>query len=78
MTNRTTIKTTKAIKGILLFSILSFFPVAVLLADARPLNGQEIEKMKIERSISQWNGLKADLSQVLKKADRLSQYKAIK
>jgi hypothetical protein len=78
MTNRTTIKTTKAIKGILLFSILSFFPVAVLLADARPLNGQEIEKMKIERSISQWNGLKANLSQVLKKADRLSQYKAIK
>ena len=78
MTNRTTIKTTKAIKGILLFSILSFFPVAVLLADARPLNGQEIEKMKIERSISQWNGLKANLSQVLKKADRLAQYKAIK
>lgn len=78
MTNRTTIITKKAIKGFLLFGVLAFFPVAVLLADARPLNGQEIEKMKIERSVTKWKGLRADLNQVLKKADRLSQYKAIR
>lgn len=79
MTNRTKITTKKAIKGILIFTLASLFPVAVLLADARPLDAGEIKRIKMERSsIQQWKGLRSDLNDVLKKADRLSQYQAIR
>ncbi len=75
MTNRTTITTKKAIKGILIFTMASLFPVAVLLADARPLDAQEVKRIEIERSVRQWKGLRSNLNDVLKKADRLSHYK---
>lgn len=78
MTNRTKITTKKAIKGILIFSMASLFPVAVLLADARPLDAGEIKKIKMERSIKEWKGLQSDLNNVLKKANRLSQYQVAK
>lgn len=74
MTNRTKLTTKKAIKGILIFTMASLFPVAVLLADARPLDSTEIKRIEIERSVRQWKGLRSNLDDVLKKANRLSQY----
>lgn len=77
MTTRTTNKTKKAIKGILIFTMASLFPVAVLLADARPLDKTEIERIEIQRSEKKWEGLQTDLNKVLKKANKLSSYRAL-
>lgn len=79
MTTRTTnISMKKAIKGILIFTMASLFPVAVLLADARPLDKGEVERIELQRSLKKWQGLQSDLGKVLKKANKLSQYQAIK
>ena len=78
MTTRTTNTTTKkAIKGILIFAMASLFPVAVLLAEVRPLDKTEVERIEIQRSQKKWKGLQTDLNKVLKKANKLSSYRAL-
>lgn len=78
MESRMKSKRKSALKGILLFASISLLPVAVLFAGTMPETSQNLERIKLERSVKNWQGLQKNLSKVLHKADQLNNYRVIK
>ncbi|MEC7275463.1 MAG: hypothetical protein VXV96_04010 [Bdellovibrionota bacterium] len=66
-----------AVKGTLLFTVLSLFPVAVLLAGPGPLTQDHIQFQKRQEVVKEWKGMKLQVNSILKKADQLKNYRAI-
>ena len=67
----------KAIKGSILFAAMALFPVAALLAGPGPLNKDKILIEQRQESVREWKGMKVQVDSILKKADKLKNYKAI-
>lgn len=67
----------RALKGSILFAAMALFPVAALLAGPGPLNKDKILIEQRQESVREWKGMKTQVDSILKKADKLKNYKAI-
>lgn len=67
-----------ALKSISLFTVLALTPIALLFAGTTPLNEIEREPTQLERSQKEWKAMKGDVQQIMKKANRLKTYTAMK